>query len=101
MKVQTKAIHFSADKKLLKFIQKKVQKLEQFFDRIVGVEVVMKLDNGIKTKNKIVEIYLKVPGNTIVTKETQRTFEAAVDSSIPVLARQLQRYKQRARAKRA
>ncbi len=101
MKVQTKSIHFSADKKLLKFIQKKVQKLEQFFDRIVGVEVVMKLDNGGKTKNKIVEIYLKVPGNTIVTKETHRTFEAAVDSSIPVLTRQLQRYKQRARVKRA
>ena len=101
MKVQTKAIHFTADQKLLFFIQKKLAKLEQFFDRIIGVEVVMKLENSGKVKDKIVEIYLKVPGETIIAKETHKTFEGAVDGSIPALKKQLVKYKDRIRIKRA
>jgi len=101
MKVQTKAVHFSADQKLIKFIQKKINKLEQFFDRIIGVEVVMKLENAGKVKDKIVEIYLKVPGETIIAKETHKTFEGAVDGSLSVISRRLKKYKDRSRTKRA
>jgi len=97
MKVQTKSVHFTADRKLVQFIQRKLSKLEKLFDRIIGVEVVMKLENAGKIKDKIVEIYLKVPGETIIIKETKKTFEKAIDSSMPVLKRRLKRHKEKVR----
>ena len=35
MKISVQSIHFSADRKLLEFIQKKADKLDQFFDHII------------------------------------------------------------------
>jgi len=61
----------------------------------------MKLENAGRVKDKIVEIYLKVPGEIIIAKETHKTFEGAVDGSLSVLSRQLKKYKQRNRSRRA
>ncbi len=97
MQVQTRAIHFSADQKLVGLIQKKMQKLEQFFDRILAAEVVMKLENSGKIKDKVLEVRIKVPGNLIITKATHKTFEAAIDNSIGSLKKQLIKHKQRVR----
>lgn len=97
MKVHTKSVHFSADKKLLLFIQRKLNKLERVFDRIIGIEVVMKLENAGKIKDKVVEVYLKVPGTTIVIKETQKTFEKAIDFIVPILKRKLKQHKAKVR----
>ena len=40
MDTQMHAIHFKADKKLLSFIQERLNKLEQFNDQIVSAEVI-------------------------------------------------------------
>ena len=42
MKLQMHSIHFDADVKLLDFIQKKVDKLETFYDRIIDGEVFLR-----------------------------------------------------------
>jgi putative sigma-54 modulation protein len=42
MKITVQSIHFTADKKLLDFIQKKVDKLGTFYDHIVSGEVYLK-----------------------------------------------------------
>lgn len=97
MKVQTKAIHFSADQKLEMFIQRKIQKLERLFGRIMTAEVVMKLGENGKIRDKIVEVRLKVPGNVLVTKGKHKTFEAAFDKSLSTLKRQLIKYKEKIR----
>ena len=39
MEIRIQAIHFDASEKLEKFIQKKVSKLEQYYDGIIAVEV--------------------------------------------------------------
>ena len=39
MKITVQSIRFNADKKLLDFIQKKVDKLETFYDHIISGEV--------------------------------------------------------------
>ncbi len=41
MKLQMHSIHFNADVVLIDFIQKKADKLETFFDRIIDGEVFM------------------------------------------------------------
>ncbi len=61
MKLQVHSIHFVADRRLIDFIQSKLDKLETFYDRLVDGEVFLRLNNeGIE--NKTVEIKLKVPG---------------------------------------
>lgn len=92
MKVQVHAVHFSADQKLVSFIQRKLEKLETFYDRMVHGEVFLRLNNeGIE--NKTVEISLKVPGSRLFAKEQARSFEAATELAIDALKNQLKKFK--------
>ncbi len=84
MKVQVHAVHFSADRKLISFIQKKIDKLETFYDRMVNGEVFLKLNNE-GVENKTVEIILNVPDNKLFAAEKARSFEVATDMATPLL----------------
>ena len=92
MKLQVHSIHFVADQKLVDFIQRKVDKLETLYDRMVDGEVFLRLNNeGIE--NKTVEIKLKVPGNQLFAKEQATSFEAAADLATEALRKQLRKFK--------
>lgn len=101
MRVQTEAIHFSADVKLLSTIESKMQKLEHFFDKIVEAKVILKLENSGQIREKIAEIKLHLPNGIIFIKETSRTFEAALDKAMVSLKRQLVRFKEKSNSKRS
>lgn len=94
MKITTEAIHFTADQKLLDYIDKKVGKLEQYFDKIIDAIVTLRLENSGQIKDKIVDIRINVPGDTIYITEKSKTFETAVDSASAVMKRQLIKYKE-------
>jgi len=97
MKLQFHSIHFDADSKLIDFIQRKVTKLETFYDRMVDGEVFLRLNNeGIE--NKTVEIKLKVPGSQLFATEKAQSFEAATDLATEALRNQLVRFKAKIRA---
>lgn len=89
------SIHFDADSKLLDFIQKKMDKLETFYDRIIDGEVFLRLENGEKFNNKIVELKLNIPGQTLFSKEQATSFEAATDAGVEALRRQVKKYKEK------
>ena len=94
MKLQVHSIHFDADIKLIDFIQKKLNKLETFYDRLVDGEVFLRLNNeGIE--NKTVEIKVRVPGNQLFAIEKARSFEAATDLAADALVIQLKKFKTR------
>ncbi len=97
MKLQMHTIHFDADAKLLAFIQKKLEKLETFYDRITGGEVYLKLDksDSKKVKNKILEIKIKVPGSELFVKEHGKSFEEATDIALEALKAQIKKYKEK------
>ena len=99
MKIRVQSIHFNADKKLLEFIQRKVDKLDQYFDQIISGEVYLKLENVDDEANKISEIKLIVPGMTLFAKEQCKTFEEATDLSIESLRKQITKHKDKTRAK--
>jgi len=100
MKLQINSVHFTADQKLLDFIQKKVDKLETFYDRILDGEVYLKLDKGEHTKdNKVIEIKLNIPGSSLFTKEQSTSFEAATDAAVEALRRQIRKHKDKMSAK--
>jgi putative sigma-54 modulation protein len=95
MKLQMHSIHFDADQKLLNFIQKKADKLDTYYDRIIDGEVFMKLDKNDRSENKIVEIKLNVPGKQMFSKKQNGSFEAAADEVIEQLRRQLKKHKEK------
>ena len=99
MKITVQSIHFNADQKLLDFIQKKVDKLDQFFDQIISGEVYLKLENVDDEANKISEIKLIVPGMTMFAKEQCKSFEEATDLAIESLRKQITKHKDKTRAK--
>ncbi len=94
MKLQVHSIHFNADSKLVEFIQKKVDKLETFYDRVVDGEVFLRINNE-GVDNKTVEIMVKVPGSQLFAKEQARSFEAATDLATEALRNQLKKYKEK------
>jgi len=48
-----------------------------------------------RVQDKIAEIRLKVPGDTIMAKETSKTFEGSVDGAVGALRRQLLKRKEK------
>lgn len=99
MRLQVHSIHFDADQKLIDFIQLRLDKLHTFYDRLVGGEVFLRLNNeGIN--NKTVEIRISVPGRNLFAKEQARSFEAAVDLAAEALRSQLGRFKTKVKSKR-
>lgn len=97
MKLQVHAVHFTADQKLLAFIQQKLSKLDQFYDRIVSGEVFLKLDKGDKNKthSKLLEIKINLPGAVLFVKETGKSFEEAIDLALDILKGQLKKFKEK------
>jgi putative sigma-54 modulation protein len=97
MRIQVHAVHFTADRNLLDFIQAKLNKLDTFHDRIVSGEVYLKLDGSetSKVKEKIMEVRLLIPGKEIFVKEHDKTFESATDRVMEVLKDKLVRIKQK------
>jgi len=98
MKLQIQSIHFDADVKLIEFIQKKLDKLDTFYDRIIGGEVFLKLEKNEEKANKIVQVKLNIPGNDLLAKEQAASFEEAADMAYENLKRQLQKTKEKMQA---
>lgn len=93
MKLQIHSIHFDADAKLTEFIQRKADKLETFYDRILDGEVFLRLDKNKQRENKRVEIKLNYPGGQFFAKAVSNTFEEATDATIEALRRQVRKHK--------
>ena len=95
MKVHTQSLHFSADKNLILFIERKLGKLTHLFDRIIDADVILKLENSGQIKDKVAEVKIILPGSVLYVKESNKSFEASIDSATSSLKRQLIKYKKR------
>ena len=98
MKVQIESLHFKADDKLVAYVEKKLNKLDKYFDKIIDARVTLKLENSGKVKDKIIEVRLAVPGNDVFASETQKTFESATDIVVDTLKRLVIKHKEKMRA---
>tara|TARA_R110002050_G_scaffold268131_2_gene410112 strand:+ start:904 stop:1209 length:306 start_codon:yes stop_codon:yes gene_type:complete len=98
MKVTFQSVNFSADVKLINFIQQKLDKLELFNDHVINSEVFLKVENTSTKENKIVEVKLHIPNHELVVKKINKSFEAAADMATEALRRQLLKHKENPRA---
>lgn len=95
MNVQIQSVKFDAGQRLLEFIEKKLAKLDRVAADATGIDVVLKLEKDDEHGNKIAVITLRMPGGDIRVEEQARTFEEAIDSSMDVLKRQIEKRKER------
>ena len=87
VKINIHSIHFDADRKLLEFIQERVDKLAVFYDRIIEGEVFLKVENTTDIANKLVEIRLKIPGSDLFAKKLGKSFEESTDEAVEAIRR--------------
>lgn len=97
MKVNVQSPGFDTDVKLIQFIEKKLSKLELFYDKIIYADVYLKLENTSEPENKIVEILLSIPGDDLIVKKECKRFEIGVDECAKSLERQLKKRKEKQR----
>jgi ribosomal subunit interface protein len=100
MNIKINDVHFNADQKLVEFLNKKVSKLDTFFDGIIGAEIILKIIKPETANNKEVEIKVSIPANDyLFAKKQADTFEEATNLSLEAIKKQLKRYKEKMQEK--
>jgi len=96
MNVNIQTVHFDADRRLIDYINQKLQKLSQFNDRIIRVNVFLKLDNVIHAvKDKVAEIRVHAPRQNFFVKSTSKSFEESFDDALGSMVTQIKKNKER------
>jgi putative sigma-54 modulation protein len=97
MKVIIQSLHFTASEALKGYIQKKCDKLDQFYDRILDGHITLKVQQEVKNANKRVDVQLNVPGENLIAGEQGSSFEEATDLVMEKLKAQLKKHKEKLR----
>jgi len=96
MNVNIETVHFTADAKLIDHVNKKVQKLNTFHDRIIRTDIFLKLDNvAHNIKDKVAEIRIYVPGYSFFVKSCSKSFQESFDNALDSSINQIKRRKEK------
>ena len=93
MEIKIKSLKFNADQKLIEYVEKKVAKLEKFFDHSGDAEVTLSLLPD--PENKSAKIQIHVPGEDLIIERNARTFEEAITDAADAMKEKLTRYKEK------
>ena len=95
--INVKSLKFNADEKLLDYIDKKVGKVEKFFDNMGDIDVTLSLLPD--AENKCVKLQTHIPGEDMVIERQAHTFEEAVTEAADALKEKIVRSKEKKFAK--
>ena len=95
--INVKSLKFNADEKLLDYIDKKVGKVEKFFDNMGDIDVTLSLLPD--ADNKSVKLQTHIPGEDMVIERQAHTFEEAVTEAADALKEKIVRAKEKKFAK--
>jgi len=90
--------HYHASPEMVAFVEKKVGKLEHFFERIVQADVILKQVSDQGLNKYVAEARLNVPNDTLFAKSSDESMEAAIDDTVRALERQIKKYKDKMRS---
>ena len=93
MEIKIKSLKFDADAKLIAYVEKKVSKLEKFFDGIETADVKLSLLS--EPDNKNVKIQAHIPGDDLVIERSAKTFEEAVTEAADLMKEKIVRAKEK------
>lgn len=94
MKTTFTARHFQPSPELHAYAEDSVQKLDQFFDRIITCDIILEplADNENPFQ---AEVNMRVPQKLINAKEQSDSYELAINEVVENATRQLKKYKEK------
>lgn len=96
MFIQIRTHHLNITKPLKDYAEKKMLKLDKFFEKIVEVDVELNISEASKEdQRQNVSVIVKVPGNILRAQESSRDMYAAIDLVFDKLGVQLKKLKDR------
>jgi putative sigma-54 modulation protein len=96
MTLNIQTVRFDADGKLTDHVKRKISKLNTYHDRIIKVDVFLKLDNVVHNiKDKVAEIKVTIPKNEIFVKSSSKSFEQSFDNAFESVCNQIKRKKEK------
>ncbi|MBO4340948.1 MAG: ribosome-associated translation inhibitor RaiA [Bacteroidales bacterium] len=91
--INVQSLKFNADEKLLDYIEKKVGKVEKFFDNLGDIDVTLSILPD--AENKSVKLQTRFPGEDLIVERQARTFEEAVTDAADALKERIVRAKEK------
>ncbi len=96
MTVNIQSVHFEADTKLLDHVNRKITKIGSHHDKIMSVDVFLKLDNVIhQIKDKVAEIRVQIPKHEIFVKQSTKSFEESFDMALDAVLIKIKKVKEK------
>lgn len=92
MKTTFTARHFEASENLKQYSVDTVQKLDQFYDRILACDIILEPTPDDEEPQQA-ELNVKIPQKLINAKEQAATYEQAINRVVENVTRQLKKYK--------
>jgi len=92
MKIIIQSPELKPRQSLIDFVTKKIEKLEQYSDRIHEARVLLKLETSDSGANKVCEVRLAIPGNDLFAKRQATSFEEASKEVMIALRKQLKQW---------
>ena len=93
MEIKIKTLKFDADQKLIAFAEKKLAKLDKFYEGLETVDVTLSLLQ--EPDNKNVKVQIHVPGQELVIERNAKTFEDAITECVDAMKEKLTRSKEK------
>lgn len=96
MNIKIQAVRFNANQKLIDLVARKVEKLKTYHDKIIQVDVFLKLDNVVHNiKDKIAEIRVTIPRHEFFVKASSKSFEESFENALLSISNQIKRKKEK------
>lgn len=89
MEIKIKSLKFDADQKLVEYAEKKVAKLEKFFDNTGDAELTLSILPDPENKNAQLRIH--IPGEDLLIERNAKTFEEAVTECVDLMKEKMNR----------
>ena len=99
MDIRIQSIHFDASEQLQAFIQKKVSKLEKYYEDIKKVEVSLKVVKPETAMNKEAGVRVLALNTEFYAEKVSDTFEESIDVCMDALSKQLLKAKEKQQGK--
>lgn len=94
MKTTFTARHFESSPELHAYAEDAVQKLDQFYDRIITCDIILEPVPDDDNPQQA-ELNVKVPQKLLNAKEQAPSYEQAINMVIENISRQLKKYKKK------
>lgn len=94
MKTTFTARHFDPSSDLHAYAEDAVQKLDQFYDRIIHCDIILQPTPDDENPQQA-ELNVKIPQKLINAKEKAPSYEQAINQVVENASRQLKKYKEK------